>query len=85
MFSGCNPYTDFVVTKAVGNSGGLQAEAFTNEKGVRKAKVGDYNVPILSSIPSEREEQLKIKKNIISFVYLHKYNLLKECKEEVIE
>lgn len=61
MFSGCNPYTDFVVTKAVGNSGGLQAEAFTNEKGVRKAKVGDYTVPILSSIPSEREEQLKNK------------------------
>ena len=61
MFSGCNPYTDFVVTKAVGNSGGLQAEAFTNEKGVRKAKVGDYTVPILSLIPSEREEQLKNK------------------------
>ena len=61
MFSGCNPYTDFVVTKAVGNSGGLQAEAFTNEKGVRKAKVGDYTVPILSSILSEREEQLKTK------------------------
>ena len=61
MFSGSNPYTDFVVTKAVGNSGGLQAEAFTNEKGVRKAKVGDYTVPILSSILSEREEQLKNK------------------------
>jgi DNA polymerase elongation subunit (family B) len=61
MFSGCNSYTDFVVTKAVGNSGDLQAETFTNEKGVKKAKVGDYTVPILSSNLSEREEQLKNK------------------------
>ena len=61
MFSGCNPHSDFVVTKAVGNSGGLQAESFTNEKGVRKAKVGDYTVKILSSDPTEREEQLKQK------------------------
>jgi DNA polymerase elongation subunit (family B) len=61
MFSGCNPHSDFVVTKAVGNSGGFQGEAFTNEKGVRKAKVGDYTVKILSSDPTEREEQLKQK------------------------
>jgi DNA polymerase elongation subunit (family B) len=61
MFSGCNPYTDFVVTKAVGNSGGLQPEVFTNEKGVRKAKVGDYTVKILSSDTTERNEQLKQK------------------------
>lgn len=61
MFSGCNPYTDFVVTKAVGNSGGFQPEAFTNEKGVRKAKVGDYTVKILSSDTTERQEQLKQK------------------------
>jgi DNA polymerase elongation subunit (family B) len=61
MFSGCNPYTDFVVTKAVGNSGGFQAESFTNEKGVRKAKVGDYTVKILSSDPTERQEQMKQK------------------------
>jgi DNA polymerase elongation subunit (family B) len=61
MFSGCNPYTDFVVTKSVGNSGGLQPEAFTNEKGVKKAKVGDYTVKLLSSDPTERKEQLKLK------------------------
>ena len=61
MFSGCNPHSDFVVTKAVGNSGGFQAEAFTNEKGVRKAKVGDYTVKILSSDSTERQEQLKQK------------------------
>ena len=61
MFSGCNPHTDFVVTKAVGNSGGLEPEVFTNEKGVRKAKVGDYTVKILSSDTTERNEQLKQK------------------------
>jgi DNA polymerase elongation subunit (family B) len=61
MFSGCNPYTDFVVTKSVGNAGDFTAEAFTNEKGVRKAKVGDYTVKILSSDTTERQEQLKQK------------------------
>jgi hypothetical protein len=61
MFSGCKTYKDFVVTKAVGNSGGLNAEAFVNEKGVKKAKVGDYTVPFLSKDKEEREEQLKKK------------------------
>jgi DNA polymerase elongation subunit (family B) len=50
MFSGCKPHSDFIVTKAVGDSGGLKAESFTNEKGVKKAKVGDYTVPALSNI-----------------------------------
>jgi DNA polymerase elongation subunit (family B) len=62
MFSGSMPHTDFVVTKAVGNSGGLQAEPFVNDKGVKKAMVGDYTVPLLSSNKDEREEQLA-KKN----------------------
>ena len=61
MFSGCKTYKDFVVTKAVGNSNGLHAEAFVNEKGVKKAKVGDYTVPFLSKDKEEREEQLKKK------------------------
>jgi DNA polymerase elongation subunit (family B) len=56
--SGMKPYTDFVVTKAVGDSGGLIPEAFVNEKGVKKAKVGDYTVPILSNNKEEREEQM---------------------------
>lgn len=58
MFSSSKPHTDFIVTKAVGNTGGLQAEAFVNEKGEKKAKVGDYTTPILSSDKTEREEQL---------------------------
>jgi DNA polymerase elongation subunit (family B) len=61
LCSGIKPYTDFVITKAVGDSGGLYAEAFENEKGVRKAKVGDYTVPLLSSNKDEREEQLSKK------------------------
>jgi DNA polymerase elongation subunit (family B) len=58
MFSTRKPHTDFIVTKAVGNTGRLQAEAFVNEKGEKKAKVGDYTTPILSSDKTEREEQL---------------------------
>jgi DNA polymerase elongation subunit (family B) len=61
LCSGIKPYTDFVITKAVGDSGGLYAEAFENEKGVRKAKVGDYTVPLLSSNKDEREDQLSKK------------------------
>jgi DNA polymerase elongation subunit (family B) len=58
MCSSAKPYSDFVVTKAVGDSGGLQAEEFYNEKGQLKAKVGDYTVPLLSGNKSERDEQL---------------------------
>lgn len=61
MFSNSKPLTDFVVTKAVGNSGNLKAEAFFNDKGEKKAMVGDYTTPILSSVKTEREEQLKNK------------------------
>jgi DNA polymerase elongation subunit (family B) len=64
MFSGCNSYTDFVVTKSVGNSVIPKEEdimIINNEKGVRKAKIGDYTVKMLSSNPVEREEQLKEK------------------------
>jgi len=61
MFSSCKPYTDFVVTKSIGSCGSLQAEPFVNEKGVKKAKVGDYTTQILSSNKTEREEQLNKK------------------------
>lgn len=61
MFSGNKPSSDFIVTKAVGNSGGLIAEAFVNEKGITKAKLGDYNVPILSKDETIRNNQLKKK------------------------
>ena len=58
MFSQSKPHTDFVVTTSVGDSGGLQAEPFINEKGVKKAKIGNYTVPLLSNNKIEREEQL---------------------------
>jgi DNA polymerase elongation subunit (family B) len=71
LCSGSKPIKDFVVTKSIGDSGGLLAEAFVNEKGVKKAKVGDYTVPILSNDKKEREEQM-IKKgaNSIDEYYL---------------
>ena len=58
LCSGSKPYTDFVITKAVGNCGELQPEAFVNEKGVKKAKLGDYTVPILSTNKEERNDQI---------------------------
>lgn len=61
MFTGHKDYNDFVVTKSVGSIDGLQAESFINEKGQKKAKVGDYTTPILSTNKNEREEQLNKK------------------------
>tara|TARA_Y100000385_G_scaffold270709_1_gene309988 strand:- start:3780 stop:4397 length:618 start_codon:yes stop_codon:yes gene_type:complete len=61
MCSGCKPYTDFVITKAVGTHGDLIAQETTNEKGEKKAIVGDYTVPILSRNNEERGEQMKKK------------------------
>lgn len=58
LCSGTKPYTDFVITKAVGNCGELQPEAFINEKGVKKAKLGGYTVPILSTNKEERNDQI---------------------------
>jgi len=63
MCSGVKPVNDFIVTKSVGDNGGLMVEPFVNEKGIKKAKVGDYTVPILSIDKKEREEQL-IKKGV---------------------
>lgn len=58
LCSNSYPYTDFIVTKSVGSIGNLTPEPFTNEKGVLKAKIGDYSVPILSNDPEERKQQL---------------------------
>jgi hypothetical protein len=59
--SGVKPHTDFTITKAVGSSGDLIPVPFTNEKGIKKAMIGNYTVPILSRDKTEREEQLKKK------------------------
>jgi DNA polymerase elongation subunit (family B) len=64
MCSGGKPITDFIVTKAVGDSGGLEAKPFENEKGQMKAKVGDYTTPLLPSArkePQLYEDELKKK------------------------
>ena len=63
LCSGVKPISDFVITKAVGDSGGLVADAFIDEKGIQKAKVGDYTVPFLSTDKDIREDQL-LKKGV---------------------
>ena len=63
MCSSTKPNTDFVITKSVGDCGGLVAQPFLNEKGVRKAKVGNYTVPLLSGTSEEMETQM-VKKGV---------------------
>ena len=71
MFTGNKPYTDFIITKSVGNCNDCQAEVTINEKNERKAKVGDYTTPLLSSNKEERIEQMKKKgANTVSEFYL---------------
>ena len=60
MCSGIKPFTDFIITKAVGNHGGLIAQPIKTKPG--KALVGDYTVPLLSKDTQERTAQMKKKK-----------------------
>lgn len=61
LCSGYYPYTDFIITKAVGDHGNLQVTPFFNEKNQKKGKMGQYTVPLLSTDPKERERQFKLK------------------------
>jgi DNA polymerase elongation subunit (family B) len=53
-------YKDFVVTKSIGSSEG-DIVPFTNDKGKKKGKFGDYTVPLLSTEPNERNRQYRLK------------------------
>lgn len=52
---------DFIVTKSVGSTNDMIVEPFENEKGEKKARIGDYTVPILSDEPEKREKQFSLK------------------------
>lgn len=52
----------FVITKAVGDAGDFTPESFVNEKGVKKAKIGNYTVPLLCD--DTKEEQMTKKKAV---------------------
>jgi len=54
-------YKDFTVTKAVGSTNNMEIQPFENEKGIQKAKIGDYTVPILSNEPEKRAQQFNLK------------------------
>jgi DNA polymerase elongation subunit (family B) len=62
LFSGSVDYKEFVITKAVGDHGGLIPVPCVNEKGQPKMKCGDYMVPELSSEPQKRAHQYELKK-----------------------
>jgi DNA polymerase elongation subunit (family B) len=62
LCSGSFSYENFIITKAVGDTGGLNPIAFIDEKdGKKKMKLGNYSAPILSNEPERREEQFKLK------------------------
>lgn len=61
MFAGCLPVSDFVITKAVGDYGGLTPNT-VYEEGKKKTLIGDYTVPNLSSDPEEHANQLHTKR-----------------------
>ena len=54
-------YENFVITKAVGDINNMKVEPYKDEKGVMKAKVGNYTVKLLPTDPKKKEEELKKK------------------------
>ena len=62
LCSGSFNYTDFIVTKSVGDVGNMIPIPFRNEKNILKAKIGDYIVPILDSNDEKKNKQFKLKK-----------------------
>lgn len=61
LCSGCVPLSKFIITQAIGDSGGLQLQPFIDAKGRKKAQMGDYKVNILPEDEDKREAQLKLK------------------------
>ena len=55
------PHKDYVITKAVGDVNEMTVEPFIDEKGIKKARVGNYTVPILPTSKTERDKQLLLK------------------------
>lgn len=54
-------YTDFIITKSVGDYNDGNVISFVNEKGKKKGKIGQYIVPLLSGEEKERSRQFKLK------------------------
>lgn len=55
------PHKDYVITKAVGDVNEMTVEPFIDEKGIKKARIGNYTVPILPTSKTERDKQLLLK------------------------
>ena len=54
-------YRKFIVTKSVGSTGDMSITPFVDEKGKKKAKIGNYTVPILPENHDERDKQFTLK------------------------
>ena len=64
LFSKSIDNTQFIITKAVGDTNEFTVEPFINEKGIKKVKIGSYIVPFVSIDEDERITQLN-KKNAV--------------------
>jgi DNA polymerase elongation subunit (family B) len=61
LFSGCIDPRDFVITKAVGDTGGMHPIQCLNEKGEERIGLGQYKVKPLPKSKEDREKQFKLK------------------------
>lgn len=62
LCSGCVPHSKFIITQAIGDSGGLQVQPFIDAKRRKKGQIGDYKVNILPEEDGpKRDKQLKLK------------------------
>ena len=85
MCSGSKPYTDFIITKSIGNHGGLIAQSIKDKPG--KALVGDYTVPVfLKSLKYVAwEDQIKKKKELADRLQDYKSDPRSEDDKEKIK
>ena len=59
MYTNRKPYTDFIITKSVGDVNDLNFTETTNEKGDKRYQVGDYMIPYVSE--EDKEDKFKKK------------------------
>ena len=79
LFSNCIDNKKFVITKAVGNVDNMNITPYTNEKGVRKVKVGNYILPLLPEDDEARQSQFD-KKEVNNAV-----DYYKKCLPAVVQ
>jgi len=68
MYTNRKPYTDFIVTKSVGDDDNLNFKKTINEKGDIRYQVGDYMIPYVSKEDEEDKFKKKGVDNLKDFI-----------------